>query len=114
MTPETTASFAVRVVVAASLLLLALLVLIQWTSGSFNLLILIAQMIPLALTLPGQFNKSSRSMQWLCFVVLFFMVQGILLAFTPGRTWIGLTEAAICLILFFSAIIFIRASRKTA
>ncbi len=72
MTPETTAKFAVRVVITASFLLLALLVVIQWTSGSFNLLILIAQMVPLALTLPGQFNKTSRSMQWLCFVVLFF------------------------------------------
>ena len=114
MTSETSAKTALRVTIGASFLLLAVLVLIQWTSGSFNLIILIAQMIPLALTLPGQFSKSSRSMQWLCFVVLFFLIQGILLAFTPGRMWAGLTETGICLILFFSAIIFIRASRKTA
>ncbi len=114
MTPETSAKLAVQTTITASFLLLAVLVVIQWSSGAFNPIIVVAQMIPLVLTLPGQFNKSSRSMQWLCFVVLFFLVQGILLAFTPGRIWAGLIESAICLILFFSAIIFIRASRKTA
>lgn len=83
MTSETSAKSALRVTIGASFLLLAVLVLIQWTSGSFNLIILIAQMIPLALTLPGQFSKSSRSMQWLCFVVLFFLIQGYCLPLLP-------------------------------
>lgn len=98
---------------ASTLLLAALLVASRLASPVFNPVILVVQLVPLALTVPGQLKGSARAFQWLCFVVLFFMVQGILRLFTPGGLFIGSAETLICLVLFVSAIIFIRASRRT-
>ena len=100
-----------QVSLAGSLLLISVLVIINIRSGAFNILILAAQLVPIALTLPGLIKGNSRNYQWQCFVVLFFLVQGILLAFTPGWFMLGIIESIICLLLFFSAIIFIRAAR---
>lgn len=100
-----------QVSLAGSLLLISVLVIINIRSGAFNILILAAQLVPIALTLPGLIKGNSRNYQWQCFVVLFFLVQGILLAFTPGWFMLGIIESMICLLLFFSAIIFIRAAR---
>lgn len=102
------------VTLAGTLLLMALLVFLNVTSAAFNIIILVAVLIPPALTLPGVIGGDSRSYQWLCFVALFYMTHGILLAFTPGRLLPGLAETLICLTLFVSAIIFIRARRRKA
>lgn len=98
-------------VLGATFALLILLVVINLASTAFNPVILLAQLVPLGLTLPGLLKGSSRTMQWICFADMFYLVQGILLAFSPGSLWIGLLETAICLVLFVSAIIFIRAAR---
>ena len=100
------------VTTACALLLMALLVYFNITSAAFNAVILVAVLTPPALTLPGLLRGASRSYQWLCFVALFYMTHGILLAFTPGRLVSGLVETALCLTMFFSAIIFIRARRR--
>jgi uncharacterized membrane protein len=88
-------------------------VFIHASSPAFNPLILATQLLPLALVLPGLIKRNHRTYQWLCFVDLFFLTHGILLAFTPGRLGLGLAETLICLTLFVSAIIFIRASQRT-
>ena len=100
-----------HVVLVSTILLIFLLLIINIFGPAFNAIILLAQLVPLALTVPGQVKGLPRVIQWLCFVDLFFLVQGILLSFTPGRFLFGIIETAICLILFFSAIIFIRASQ---
>ena len=101
-------------VLVLTILLMLFLVVANLASESFNILFLLAQLVLLALTLPGQLQGSSRAFQWLCFVDMFFLTQGILLLFTPGDQLFGLIETAICLALFFSAIIFIRVARDTA
>ena len=79
--------------------------------GGFNALVLVIQEVPIAMTLPGLFRGHGRSAQWLCFITLFYLVHGILLAFSPGMLVTGLLESLICLGLFVSAIIFVRISR---
>jgi uncharacterized membrane protein len=101
-----------RSVLVLTFLLMILLVVMSLASESFNILFLFAQLVPLALTLPGLLRESSRAFQWLCFVDLFFLTQGILFMFTPDRLYFGVAETLICLALFISAIIFIRAARS--
>ena len=93
-------------------LLMVMLVFFNISSEAFNPVTLVAVLIPPALTVPGLLKGASRSYQWLCFIALFYMTHGILLAFTPGRLVPGLIETSLCLIMFFSAIIFIRARRR--
>ena len=112
MTSAQTKTIAGRTVLVSTFLLICIIFIINVIGSAFNPVILIVQIIPLGLTIPGQLKESSRAIQWLCFVDLFFLVQGILLCFTPGRLIFGLIETLICLLIFFSAIIFIRASRN--
>lgn len=114
MTSAQIKKIAGRTVLVSTFLLMCLILIINVISSAFNTVILIVQIIPLGITIPGQLKGSSRAIQWLCFVDLFFLVQGILLCFTPGRMIFGLIETLICLLIFFSAIIFIRTSRNAA
>jgi len=93
--------------------LILLLFAISFRSQSFNPFMVLVLLIPLLPTIPGLLRGQSRSFQWLCFADLFFLVQGILLLFTPGWYYLGMSETLICLVIFFSAIIFIRSSRIT-
>lgn len=97
--------------VAITVLLMVVLATINIRDG-FNAIILGFQLVLLVLPLPGIMGGSIRSAQWLCFLTLFFLVHGILGAFTPGGLVTGIAEALICVLLFVSAIIFIRTSRK--
>ena len=104
-----TAANAKTATLASSLLLILVLGINNVLAG-FNALVLLFQAVPLALNLPGIAAGRSRSAQWQCFVVLFFLVHGILTAFMPGRLWVGLAEVMVCLLLFVSAIIFVRSA----
>lgn len=110
--PLTARQTAANLTLACTALLIAFLVYLNVTSPAFNPLVLAALLLPIALTLPGLVRGSPRSYQWLCFLDLFFLTQGILLCFTPGRLVPGIFETLVCLILFFSAIIFIRARQR--
>lgn len=114
MTPDQAKHYSRYITLSSTVLLILLLTVVNITRPAFNLIVLFAQLIPLALTIPGQLTSSPRAFQWLCFADMFFLTQGILLAFTPGQLVTGLTEVLICLTLFFSAIIFIRASQRTS
>lgn len=97
----------------ASTGLLMLVLVVGNCLAGFNPVVLILQCFPILLTLPGLMNNRARSIQWLCFLDLFFLTHGILKAFTPGQLFIGIFEALICVVLFISAIIFIRDLRRT-
>ena len=96
---------------AGSVLVIILVNTFLYTSGMTNPLIMIILSLPLILTLHGQVKRSSRTYQWLCFAILFYMVLGILLAFTATYLFLGLAIALVCVITFISAIIFIRSAR---
>jgi len=112
MAITSTAQIPGKVALAGTLLLILLIVIINIAGPAFNILLLLAQLLPLALTINGQLRGNPKTYQWLCFADLFYMTQGILLAFTPGSLVLGLLETGVCLIIFVSAIIFIRASIK--
>ena len=112
MTITSTAQIPGKVSLAGTLLLILLIVIINIAGPAFNILLLLAQLLPLALTITGQLRGNPKTYQWLCFADLFYMTQGILLAFTPGSLVLGLLEMGVSLIIFVSAIIFIRASIK--
>jgi len=112
MTITSTAQIPGKVALAGTLLLILLIVIINIAGPAFNILLLLAQLLPLALTINGQLRGNPNTYQWLCFADLFYMTQGILLAFTPGSLVLGLLETGVSLIIFVSAIIFIRASIK--
>ena len=112
MAITSTAQIPGKVALAGTLLLILLIVIINIAGPAFNILLLLAQLLPLALTINGQLRGNPKTYQWLCFADLFYMTQGILLAFTPGSLVLGLLETVVSLIIFVSAIIFIRASIK--
>lgn len=97
-----------RITLALTIALILFLVFLNLLGPAFNPLILGFQILPLILTVPGQLGGKARAYQWLCFIVLFFFVQGVLLIFTPGWLPAGILETGICCLLFVFAIIFIR------
>lgn len=96
----------IRIAQLALLLSMALLLLVL---GIFQFtrpqgvapIIWLAQSIPLLILLPGIYNLSRRSFQWLGFVILLYFIRGVTGVLAPSVQWID-----ICL-LFLSVDIFI-------
>lgn len=112
MSSEISGAALSKLTIAGTALLIALVLYFGVTSGMTNPVVLLIMIIPISLTLPGQIRGSSRVFQWLCFVVLFYLMLGILLSLSGTYTLLGLGISLVCLLLFISAIIFIRSKRK--
>jgi uncharacterized membrane protein len=71
--------------------------------------------VPLLLTLPGLLHRHGRSLQWLCFLVLFYFTLGVLQAFSPDSRihWLGLVTSFLCVLLFGAAIVNLRRWRQS-
>ena len=74
------------------------------------------QCVPWLLLLPGLLKRSSRSLQWLCFLVLFFLMAGILQVFSPAPfiRALGVVTILLCAFLFPAAIVTLRRRRRAA
>jgi len=72
--------------------------------------------VPLLVTLPGLLRRHGRSLQWLCFLVLFYFTLGVLQAFSPDPRihWLGLVTSFLCVLLFGAAIVNLRRWRQPA
>ncbi|MES2603526.1 MAG: DUF2069 domain-containing protein [Pseudomonadota bacterium] len=68
---------------AGSVLLLLLFSLILWLNPAGSIGLWLMQVLPLLLTVPGQYRRQPRSLQWLGFLLLFYLLGGILQAFNP-------------------------------
>lgn len=68
---------------AGSILLLLLFSLTLWLSPAGSVGLWLMQVLPLLITLPGQYGRQPRSLQWLGFLLLFYLLAGILQAFNP-------------------------------
>ncbi|MFM1896813.1 MAG: hypothetical protein RLZZ385_1887 [Pseudomonadota bacterium] len=79
--------------------------------GLATLVIWFIQVLPLLCFLPVLHKTRLRAYAWLSFVILAYFIHGVLVAFDPDRTWLGVVEALLCGILFGSLIWFIRAYR---
>jgi len=96
------------VTACVALVLLATLPLFLLENASIGLWLM--QIIPLGLVLPGVARLNKRSLQWLGFIVLFLLVEGILQLFVPLLVYrvLGAANTFTCLVAFFIAIIGIR------
>lgn len=70
--------------------------------------ILAIELIPLLLLLPGLLLGSARAHAWACFVVNLYFIKGVLAAFDPARALFGWVEVLVSLVLFVSALLFVR------
>jgi len=70
--------------------------------------ILAIELVPLLLVLPGMLMGSARAHAWTCFVVNLYFIKGVLAAFDPARALLGWLEVGISLVLFVSALVFVR------
>ncbi|WP_455893834.1 DUF2069 domain-containing protein [Pseudomonas palmensis] len=70
--------------------------------------ILAIELVLLLLVLPGMLMGSARAHAWTCFVVNLYFIKGVLAAFDPARALLGWLEVGISLVLFVSALLFVR------
>lgn len=97
----------------------ALLVLIFLRTGLMLSMVSIAglfafgiQALPMALLLPGLHASRPRTYAWLGFIVQFYFIHGVLLAFNPDRLVWGLAHIALTVLIFCGLIAFIRRYRR--
>lgn len=69
--------------------------------GSIKLWIL--QTVPLLLVLPGLLKGRSRSLLWLCFILLIYICAAVVDVMMPGRGWQHGVLLVLSLTLFLSA-----------
>jgi uncharacterized membrane protein len=69
------------------------------------------QTAPLLIFARGLHQAHLRTYGWVSFVILLYFMHGVLIAFEPGRLWLGLIEVSLCSIIFVLLILFIRKYR---
>lgn len=99
-------------VCALGLLLLFTLPLFLYANASVGLWLM--QCVPLLLTLPGLRKHQPRALQWLGFLVLFYFLNGVLLAASPAplQRWLGALTVLLCVTLFAAVIVAVRSGRR--
>ena len=70
------------------------------------------QALPLAAFLPGLHHSHPRAYAWLGFIIQFYFIHGVLLAFNPERLAWGLPHISLCVLIFCALIAFIRRHRR--
>lgn len=76
--------------------------------GARPLVIWLIQCGPLLLFLPGLWKGLIRAHLWLCFLILFYFIQGVLAAFRPDELIVGVLEIVFTLDLFVAATMYCR------
>jgi len=77
-----------------------------------SLVIWIIQVTPLLIFARGLHYANLRTYGWVSFAILLYFMHGVLIAFEPGRLWLGLVEATLCTVIFVLLILFIRQYRS--
>ena len=80
--------------------------------GSSPLFILTVKLIPLLILMPGLFLDHLRAFIWLCFIVLFYFTQSVVEAFLSSGANIDLFITALTVIMFLSAMFYIKWERS--
>lgn len=70
------------------------------------------QALPLVAFLPGLHRSHPRAYAWLGFIIQFYFIHGVLLAFNPERLAWGLAHISLCVLIFCALIAFIRRHRR--
>lgn len=91
-----------------------LLLLLTYTSWATTppevrpLVIWLIQCGPLLLFLPGLMKGLIRAHLWLCFLILFYFIQGVLAAFRPDELVTGVIQVMLTLDIFIAATFYCR------
>jgi uncharacterized membrane protein len=109
---EKRAGFAGSVMKASYLLCLLVLTLSTWVwvqeGRQPSLTIYLIRILPLAIFAGAVFKVSLRGLAWLCFVCLGYFISAVTESMSPLAIWINYLELALIVILFCSAMIYIR------
>ena len=84
-------------------------------SNDFTLtvvLIWLIRVMPLLLFSVGLHQNHPRTYTWLCFVVLLYLINGVLVSFDPERRIMGIVYVVLSVTLFSFLILFIRLYRE--
>ena len=76
--------------------------------GARPWVILLIELVPLMLLVPGMLKGSARGHSFTCYVVNLYLIKGALAAFDPNRQVFGLLEIAASVAVFISAMLFVR------
>ena len=76
--------------------------------GARPWVILLIELVPLLILLPGMLKGSPRGHSFTCYVVNLYLIKGALAAFDANRQVFGLLEIAASVLLFISAMLFVR------
>ena len=106
-----------RVGLWASLLaLLLVLSLTTWLwppeGATPSLAIWLLKIGPLLIFVPGLLRSNTRSCAWLCFMVMFYFLLGVVNAMIPSGGTVDLVQIALSIAVFCFGIVFIRATAK--
>lgn len=95
---------------AGTALLLLLFTLMWLMPDDGNAVLWAMQTLPLLCTLPGQRRGARRALQWLGFLLLFYLVNGILQAFNPAPIlrMLGTGIALVSLVMFVLVLLILR------
>ncbi|MES2624295.1 MAG: DUF2069 domain-containing protein [Pseudomonadota bacterium] len=104
-----------RVLLACCLALLLLFAIPVFVMSS-SVGLWLMQSIPLLITIPGLLRHSRRSLQWLGFLTLFYLLEAILQIFSPlliARS-IGILSTLFCILLFTAVIVSLKTPKHHA
>ena len=76
--------------------------------GARPWVILLIELVPLLILVPGMLKVSPRGHSFTCYVVNLYLLKGALAAFDPNRQLFGLLEIAASVAVFVSALLFVR------
>ncbi|NWB87147.1 MULTISPECIES: DUF2069 domain-containing protein [Pseudomonas] len=76
--------------------------------GARPWVILLIELVPLLLLLPGMLLGSARGHSFTCYVVNLYFIKGALAAFDPNRQLFGVLEMAASVAVFCSAMVYVR------
>lgn len=94
--------------VLLALLLLALFAEHLWLRPTLQWPVLLVQLLPLALVLPGWWRGTARAGIWLCFVLLFYFLLFISWVTLPGYRIAHVGMTLLSVVLFSTALLFSR------
>ena len=76
--------------------------------GARPWVILLIELVPLMIVLPGMLLGSARGHSFTCYVINLYLIKGALAAFDPNRQLFGLLEMAVSVAVFISAMLYVR------
>lgn len=104
---STKTKVAFRIGMGLYLSLALTLISLLWQSGA-GLKWLLVLLVPLLLPLAGLIKQQPRSSAWLCFILCFYFIGGVLKAWANPWLWSGWLITGLSLALFITAMLFTR------